>query len=286
MKPAPLAYARASDVGHALALWRQAGEDARLMAGGQSLIAGLNLRLAQVPGVIDISRIPALRGVSEHSACLRIGALTPHAEIEHCALVARFAPAMAQAAPLIAHPAIRTRGTLGGSLAYADPAAEWPATMLALEATIITASEAGERRIAAADFFTGLFETALLPFEMIVAVEVPKITPKRFHAVRELSRRSGDYAMVGLVVAADISAGRLSASRIVFFGAGETPVLALKAMAALDAGETAEAAAACLDHDLDPADDIQASGVMKRHLGKVLLRRTLGEMIAASTRAG
>lgn len=274
MKPAPLAYARATDLNHALALWREAGPDARLIAGGQSLIAGLNLRLADVPGLIDISRIAALRGIEDHADHLRIGALTTHAEIGRSGLIARHAPAMAQAAPLIAHAAIRTRGTLGGSLAYADPAAEWPACILALGGTIIAVSEAGERRIPAHAFFTGLFETALKPFEMIAAVDVPKAASGERHIVQELARRSGDYAMVGLVVVAK----SMSAARLSYFGVGDTPVLAEGAMAALAAGGGIEAAAAALDTDLDPADDLQASGAMKRHLAKVLLRRCLGEI--------
>lgn len=271
MKPAPLAYARARDVAHALALWQEAGEDARLIAGGQSLIAGLNLRLGDVPAIIDISRIEALSGIEDAGAVLRIGALTTHEAIGASALVAQHAPAMTQAAPLIAHAAIRTRGTLGGSLAYADPAAEWPAVVLALEGTIIAASAKGERRIAAEDFFLGLFETALKPFEMIVAVEIPKAPPGERHVVKELARRSGDYAMVGLV--ARLAGAR---SRLAFFGVGDTPVLAKGAMVALSSG--AEAASASLDDDLDPPDDLQASGAMKRHLAKVLLKRALAEI--------
>ncbi|MCA0405854.1 MAG: FAD binding domain-containing protein [Proteobacteria bacterium] len=270
MKPAPLAYARATDIGHALALWREAGPDARLIAGGQSLIAGLNLRLSDVPVVIDITRIESLRGIEEAGTVLRIGALTTHDDIARSALVAQHAPAMAQAAPLIAHAAIRTRGTIGGSLAYADPAAEWPAVVLALEGTIIAASSKGERRIRAEDFFLGLFETALQPFEMIVAVEIPKAAPGERHVVKELARRSGDYAMVGLV--ARFAGAR---SRLAFFGVGDTPVLAKGAMTALGSG--VEAASAALDGDLDPPDDLQASGAMKRHLAKVLLKRALAE---------
>lgn len=278
MKPAPLAYARARDLAHAFALWREAGAEARLLAGGQSLLAGLNLRLSDAGLLIDISRVVELRGVSDAGAFLRIGALTRHAEIGASDLVARFAPALAQAAPLIAHPAIRTRGTLGGSLAYADPAAEWPACMVALEAAIVIRSEAGERRMAARDFFTGLFETALEPFEMIAAVEIPKIAEGRRQCVLELARRSGDYAMAGLVAAADVAPGRFSNVRLAYFGVGATPVLAQAAMQALEGGGSAEDAAAALDADIDPADDLQASGATKKHLAKVLLRRALAAL--------
>ncbi len=177
MKPAPFAYVRAEDIGHAIALWQQSGPDARLIAGGQSLVASLNLRLADVPVLIDISRIDALKGITITSTGLRLGALVTHGEIERSALVAAHAPAMHEAAPLIAHPAIRSRGTIGGSLAYADPAAEWPAVMVALGATIITHGPKGERRVPAEAFFLGLFETALQDFEMIVAVDVPALLP-------------------------------------------------------------------------------------------------------------
>ena len=278
MKPAPFAYRRAEDIAHAIALWQAEGEDARLLAGGQSLVASLNLRLAEVPALIDLSRIAALKGIADLGPALRFGALVTHAEIERSALVARHVPAMHQAAPLIAHPAIRTRGTLGGSLAYADPAAEWPACMVALGATIITAGPKGERRIAAEAFFRGLFETALLPFEMIIAIEVPKAAPGERQQVLELARRSGDYAMIGLVARAVLAGHGVSGCRLVFFGAGDQPVLAQGAMAALNGGATPEQAAEALDDDLDPADDLQASGAMKRHLGKVLLKRALAAM--------
>ena len=286
MKPAPFAYVRAADIGHAIALWQQSGLDARLIAGGQSLVASLNLRLADVPVLIDIARIDALKGITLTDVGLRLGALVTHGEIEHSALVAKHAPAMHEAAPLIAHPAIRSRGTLGGSLAYADPAAEWPAVMVALGATIITQGPGGERRVPAESFFRGLFETALQDFEMIIAVEVPAMVAGEHQVVRELARRSGDYAMVGLcgrtIAAAD---GRLSGTKLVYFGAGDRPVLARTAMAALDAGAGLEAAKAALDKDLDPADDLQASGTMKIHLAKVLLGRAFAPLLAQAKAA-
>lgn len=285
MKPAPLAYARASDLGHALALWREAGPDARLIAGGQSLVAGLNLRLADVPALIDISRIESLCGLGCEGGTLRIGALTTHAEIGRSEPVARHAPLLTEAAPLIAHPAIRTRGTLGGSLAYADPAAEWPACMLALDAVIVVQSEAGERRIPAADFFLGLFETALQPFEILVAVEIPVIAAGRRQAIRELARRSGDYAMAGLAAAGTPSDGGLRDVKLAYFGLGSTAILASGAMRILDQGGDLEDACAALDDDLDPADDLQASATMKRHLAKVLLRRVVAALSPVTSTA-
>jgi carbon-monoxide dehydrogenase medium subunit len=276
MKPAPLAYLRANDVDHALSLWREAGPDARVLAGGQSLLAGLNLRVGEVSALIDIGRISSLRGVSDLGDALRIGALTRHADLARDPLIAQHAPALAQAAPLIAHPAIRTRGTIGGSLAYADPASELPACVVALDATIIVRSEAGERRVPATEFFFGLFETALEPFEMIVAIEVPKIAPGGRHVVLELARRSGDYAIAGIVLAAPAGVS-LSGARLAFFGVGPAPVLAVEAMAALESAGV-EAACVALDGDLDPSADLQGSAEMKRHLAKVLLRRAVGRL--------
>lgn len=286
MKPAPFAYARAEDIGHAITLWQQSGPDARLIAGGQSLVASLNLRLADVPVLIDISRIDGLKGITMTSTGLRLGALVTHGEIERSALVAAHAPAMHEAAPLIAHPAIRSRGTIGGSLAYADPAAEWPAVMVALGATIITHGPKGERRVPADAFFLGLFETALQDFEMIVAVDVPALVAGERQVVRELARRSGDYAMVGLCGRTIANpTGQLSGTRLVYFGAGDRPVVARAAMDALDAGAGLEAAKAALDKDLDPADDLQASGAMKIHLAKVLLGRAFTPLLAQAKAA-
>lgn len=276
MKASPLAIARANDVAHALDLWQKAGPDAKLLAGGQSLIAGLNLRMGEVPALIDISRIEALRGIADAGPVLRIGSLTRHIDLEHDPLVRQHAPALSQAAPLIAHPAIRTRGTIGGSLAYGDPAAELPACVVALEATIVVVGPEGERRIPATEFYLGVYETALAPFEMVVAVEVPKIGAARRQVVLELARRTGDYAIAGIVLAADISGDRIGDPRIVYFGVGLAPVVATQAMEALARGAGVDAAIAALDEDLDPPSDLQASPEMKLHLARVLLRRALG----------
>lgn len=284
MKASPFAYARATDLAHAFTLWNEAGADARLLAGGQSLFAGMSLRLADVPAVIDINHIPELKGVSDLGGAIRIGAMTRHAELGSNPLIARYAPAIAQAAPLIAHPAIRTRGTIGGSLAYADPAAELPACVLALDAQLVARSAAGERRIPAGEFFHGLYETALEPFEMLVAIEIPKPAPQRRQVILELARRSGDYAIVGVVLAADLDGEALSSSRIVYFAVDAAPVVAAGAMAALDAGDL-EAAVAALDADLDPPGDLQGGPETKRHLARVLLRRAVTALRAQSPAA-
>ncbi|MFN3615176.1 MAG: FAD binding domain-containing protein, partial [Rubrimonas sp.] len=207
MKAASLSYARAASIEEALALLARGGEAARVLAGGQSLVPALNLRLIEGPLLVDIGRIDALRGVALADGALRLGALTRHAELAIHPLVAAHAPMLAQAAPLIAHAAIRAKGTLGGSIAHADPAAELPACLLALDATVEAQGPQGARRIAAADFFLGMFRTALAPDEIVTAVEVPLAAAGRRHAVRELARRSGDYAIAGLALAATPAGG-------------------------------------------------------------------------------
>lgn len=277
-------YARPTTLDEMFAIRAAAGGDARLLAGGQSLLASLAFRLSQPSMLIDITGISALDGLVETAVGIEIGALTRHAVIARDPLIARHAPLLAKAAPLIAHVAIRNRGTIGGSLALADPAAEFPACTLALGAEIITASPRGERAIAAEDFFLGLFETALAEDEVIRAVRVRSPSPRARFAIQELTRRSGDYAMAGLAAAAEVSEGAITALRLVFFGLGETPVLARAASAALigtaGTGPALEAATAALADDLDPPDDLNGSSAMKRHLAGVLTRRVVGALIS------
>jgi carbon-monoxide dehydrogenase medium subunit len=217
---------------------------------------------------------------------LRIGALTRHAELGRDPLVARHAPLLAEAVPFIAHPAIRNRGTIGGSLAYADPAAELPACIVALGATVVLASAAGERRVPAASFFTGLLETALRPGELILAVEVPTATPAHRSAIVEVARRSGDYAMAGLAACVRLDGPRVAAARLAYFGVGNGPVLAQGAMAALQGrtlgAESIAAAQAALAGDLDPPSDLHGPPEMKRHLARVLTARALSRFLPAT----
>ncbi|ADZ70922.1 FAD binding domain-containing protein [Polymorphum gilvum] len=270
MKAATAGYVRATSLSHAVTLLAASKGQARLLAGGQSLVAAMNLRLAGETALIDINGLSELGGITADGAVLRIGALTRHRELATSPLVASLAPAIAQAAPLIAHAAIRTRGTIGGSLAYADPAAELPACMLALGATIVVAGPQGLRRVAAEDFFVDLFTTALAEDEMITAVEVPFAEPGERQATLELARRSGDYALAGIVLAR-----KADGPRIAFFGVGPTARLARSAMAVLASGGDGEAAAAVLDRDLDPPDDVHAPAAVRLHLARVLLRRAL-----------
>ena len=225
MKAAAFSYARPQSLAEALDLLARHGEEAKPIAGGQSLVPALNLRLSAPELLIDIFRLRELQGISVEAGVLRLGALTRHAELLSAPEVGQHAPLLARAAAQIAHPAIRSRGTLGGSLANADPAAELPACMLALNARVIVESAGRGRRMVAADgFFTGLFATGLAADELLVGVEIDVPGPGACTGFAELARRSGDYAIIGLAAQGAAAAGRFSALRSgVFFrraGAG------------------------------------------------------------------
>ena len=277
MKWPAMGYARAKSLAELWSALETHGSAAQIIAGGQTLLATLAFRLSEPGTLIDINGIAELRGISTHGQVLRLGALTLHAELCSDPLVKAHAPLLAAAAPLIAHPAIRNRGTLGGSLAYADPAAELPACMVALDATIIAASAKGERRIPAAAFFTDLLQTALEPQEIIAAIEIP--VTQRLGAIEEITRRSGDYAMAGLAATLALEAGRVVAPRLVYFGVGNIPVLAAAASRALEGRSLDRASIAAaqqaLAEDLDPPRDLHGPPEMKRHLARVLTERVL-----------
>jgi len=214
---------------------------------------------------------------------LRIGALTRHSEVESSPLVALHAPLLAQAAPHIAHRAIRNLGTFGGALAYADPAAEWPACVLALDATLVIASAKGERRVAAADFFQGLYTTAMQPGELLMACEIPPIAEGERQAFSELSRRQGDYAVAGLAARAKVSGNTLRDVRLAFLSLGDRPIRARAAEAALQGGAIDDArlavADAALRAELDPFDDLTHSAAAKKQLAATLMRRAVTALL-------
>ena len=259
MKAPSFAYAKAKSLSEAFELLERPG--AKILAGGQSLIPSLNMRLASPELLVDITGLKDLAGIDLRPAGLRIGALVTHAQLEKSDKVAQHAPLLAQAVVHVAHPAIRNRGTLGGSLALADPAAEYPACALALNATIVLVARRGERRVSASHFFKSLFETDIRPGEIVAAAEFPKVERSVF---LELARRQGDYAIVGLAGVADASG-----KRIAFLGAGATPVLAVHAAKE----HSLEAAQRALEKDLDPPADLYHSSATKLHLAKVLLSR-------------
>jgi aerobic carbon-monoxide dehydrogenase medium subunit len=278
VKPAPFAYTKARTLKEAVALLAKHKDDARLLAGGQSLIATLNMRLSAPELLIDINGIKGLDGIAKKGAAIEIGALARHAQVERSALIAKQAPLIALAMPHIGHVAIRNRGTFGGSIAFADPAAELPACLLALGGEIEIAGPKGKRMVKADAFFKGLFETALRPQEMVTAVRVPAAGKDSRVGFAELARRHGDYAIVGLAASAHADGKGLKDLRLAFFGVGATPVRAKKAEAALTGGDI-EAAVAALD--LDPPDDVQATGAVKIHLAGVLLRRVAKQLLEA-----
>lgn len=283
MKASAFDYARATTVEEAVALLTHHGAEAKLLAGGQSLLPALNLRLSQPGILIDISRIGGLRGVTvtDHGG-LRIGALTRHADLLDDPDIRARAPLIARAIAHVAHPAIRSRGTIGGSLANADPAAELPAVMLALGAHITAQGPAGPRRIAAGAFFTGLFETALAPDEILTAIDIDPPHPSDITGFHELSRRSGDYAIVGLAAHGQASAGTVTALRLGYFSVGTRATLAPHAAACLIGTnaqpEAIARAESALAQDLAPHDDLQATAATRLALARVLLRRVVTSM--------
>jgi carbon-monoxide dehydrogenase medium subunit len=275
VKPAPFAYARARSIDEAVALLG-GKPDAKLLAGGQSLIATLNMRLSAPALLVDINGIGGLDGIALKNGALEIGALTRHAQAERAREIAQHAPLIALAMPHIAHPAIRNRGTIGGSIAFADPAAELPACLLALNGEIDIAGPKGKRTIKADEFFKGLFETALGPQDMLTAIRVPAAGKDSRFGFAELARRHGDYAIVGLAASARADGNGLKDVRLAFFGVGATPVRAKAAEAALAKGDVETAVTAL---DLDPPDDVQATGAVKKHLAGVLLRRVARQLM-------
>ena len=282
MKAPRFAYARPASVAQALALLEEHRDDARVLAGGQSLVPMLNFRVAAPKVLVDINRIAGLSGIKITKDHVRIGALTRHVDLERSEDIARHLPLVAQAMPHIAHPAIRNRGTFGGSCALADPAAELPACAIALGATFVVAGKKGERRVAAQDFFRGLYATALKAGELLVAAEFPRAKPGYASAFGELARRHGDYAMVGVAAHGLTQGGKFSDMRVAFFGVGDRPARAAQFERALEgkpaAAATIDGALARLDADLDPRADLHASAAMKRHLAKVLAKRVLSTM--------
>ena len=289
MKPVPFEYHRPTTLAETFDLLDRYGDDGRLLAGGQSLVPALNLRLAAPRAVIDINRIPDLDAIRLTGDGLVIGALARQEALERSPLVREHAPLIAAALPHVGHSAIRARGTIGGSLALADPAAELPACAVALGATIRAGRRGGSREIAAADFFRGIYTTALAPGEIVTEVRVPRAAPGWRWGFDELARRHGDFALAGLAAGVRGAADGESSgdekgvtvdTRLVFFGVGTRPVRARAAEAALAGrradAETLTAAGRALDGDLDPPGDVHGSPALRRHLARVLLARVVG----------
>jgi carbon-monoxide dehydrogenase medium subunit len=282
MKASAFSYARATSVGNALELLVAHGDKAKVLSGGQSLMPAMNLRLISPELLVDIGELAELRGIERNGDVLRIGALTRHVDLLRSPEIAVHAPLLTEAIAYVAHPAIRNRGTLGGSLAHADPASELPACMVALNATIIVRGEGGERRVAAEDFFIGIYETALSAQELLVAVEVPVARKTSAHFFHEFARRHGDYAIVGAAAQAIVQHGVFADLRIAFFAVSDRPVLARAAEQLVNVTITPailSEVSTAFGEELDPQEDQQASAAMRRHLSKVLLLRCVSTLL-------
>lgn len=289
MKPAPFEYLAPDSLDAALEALVHHGGDAKLLAGGQSLVPVMNFRLAQPAVLIDLNRISGLDQIlpseGPQPGGLRIGAMTRQRTLERDPRIAALAPLLHETMPFIAHPQIRNRGTLGGSLAHADPAAELPAVAVALDARFRLRNTSGERWVAARDFFAGLFTTLLEPDEILVEVEIPPSPPRTGWAFQEVARRHGDYAQVGLAARVTLDeSGRCHEARLVYLSVGDGPVEAREA-ARLLAGSplTDEAIAAAADKaardEMEPMGDIHATSDFKRHLARVLTGRVLRQAL-------
>ncbi|HYF77872.1 MAG TPA: xanthine dehydrogenase family protein subunit M [Symbiobacteriaceae bacterium] len=284
MKPAPFDYHAPATLAEAIALLREHGDAAKLLAGGQSLVPMLNMRLARPGVLIDLNRVAGLSDVRQEGDTLVIGAMTRHAEVERSALVARLQPLLTEAMAQVGHIQIRNRGTIGGSLVHADPSAELPAVLVALDGSVRVAGPGGEREIAAADLFLMYFTTSLQADEVLTEVRLPVLPAQTGWAFEEVARRHGDFALVGVAVTLTLDEeGGISAGRIALTGVGMTPVRAASAEARL-AGRPptpevfAEAASAVRD-EIEPDTDIHATADFRRHLAGVLTERALGRAL-------
>lgn len=282
MKPAPFEYWAPTSVDEAVKVLSGLDDpgDAKVMAGGQSLMPLLNLRLSQPLHVVDLNGIGALSGISRDGDMLTIGAMCRQRAAERSPEVAASVPLLVEALGLVGHPAIRNRGTVGGSIAHADPAAEMPAVALCLQAEMVAQGPAGERTVPASDFFEGFLSTALTEEEVLTAVRFPVDGPGCGGAFAEVSRRHGDFAMAGVAAHVRLEGDVIAEARIAVSGVGLTPVRAPDAEAGLRGAVPGEdafaAAAAATSAALNPATDVHASGAYRKHVAGVLVRRALG----------
>jgi carbon-monoxide dehydrogenase medium subunit len=283
MKSAPFEYHAPEKVSDAATLLRDFGDEAKVLAGGQSLVPIMALRLARFDHVIDLNRVGELRGIERRNGTVRMGAMTRQAEIESDSTVAGAVPLLARATPFIGHFQIRNRGTLGGSLAHADPAAEYPAVALALDAEFEVANVGGSRNVPASEFFVSTFMTALDAEDVLTAVHFPVWGGRSGFAVEEVARRFGDFALTGAVCGVELDGDRIARAAIGMFGMGSTPLRATDAEAALTGGsvgdpdltEVGRTAAA----STDPPGDIHASVEYRRKVGAVVVARALRKAI-------
>jgi carbon-monoxide dehydrogenase medium subunit len=286
MKPAPFEYYAPTTTDEALSIMAEHGYDAKVLAGGQSLIPMMNFRLAQPSVLVDLNNIPELAFIkADDNGGLRIGAMTRHHQMETSALAAERAPLIHATMPKIAYPQVRTRGTFGGSVSHADPAAELPTLTFALDAKFRLVSRRGERWIPASEFFLGLFTTSLEPDEILAEASIPVMPPRSGWSLQEVARRPHDFALVGAAAVLTLDAnGRCENIRLVFLSAGDRPMFAERASDLLKGREvTPEAIRAAAElasaEEIDPSGDIHAAVEFRRHLANVLCRRAVEQAL-------
>ncbi len=284
MKPAPFEYHAPTSLEQALGLKNQFGDEAKILAGGQSLVPAMNFRVVQPSLLVDLNRVAELSYIREEDV-IRVGAMTRERHLEFDPSIAKRTPLLSEAVPFIAHPQIRNRGTIGGSLVHADPAAELPVLMLALNARLKAKNISRERWIEARDFFAGMFTTALEADEILVEIELPFMPPRTGWSFMEVAPRAGDYALMGVAAQVTLDeAGKCKEARLVYLNAGEGPVEAKEATQLLE-GEPPnemlieEAAAFAGDKEINPFGNVHASADFQRHLAKVLTKRTLKQAV-------
>ena len=282
MKPAPFDYISPGSIDETLATLAQHGYDAKILAGGQSLVPSMNFRLTQPAVLVDVNHIPTLAGIqTTANGGLKIGAMTRQRTIERDARIAQYAPLLAEVMPHIAHPQIRNRGTIGGSLAHADPAAELPVVAVALDAKIEIRRQGSTRTVAASDFFQGVFMADVEPEELVTHIEFPKWEANNGFAFLEMARRHGDFALVGVAVVVGLDeGGKCRHIKLIYLNVGETPISATQAAQSLIGNPLSNraiehAAQHAAQHEIDPIGNIHASVPYQRHLATVLTRRAL-----------
>jgi aerobic carbon-monoxide dehydrogenase medium subunit len=270
MIPAAFDYVRAESAAHAVELLGQHGDEAKLLAGGHSLLPLMKLRLAAPSVLVDLARLRDLSFVRDAGDHVAIGALTRHADVERSDVLAADAPLLCHVAGQVGDPQVRHRGTIGGSVAHGDPASDLPAALLALRATLVATGPTGERSIPVDDFFTGFLETALAPDEVLTEIQVPK-APGAGWSFQKFNRRAQDWAVVGVACVLDGSPG------VGLVNMGPTPLRAQASETALAQGASAVDSGAVADEGTEPGDDLNATAAYRRHLARVLVRRAVDE---------
>ena len=292
MKPAPFKYYAPTTVEEALSHLSEHGYDAKPLAGGQSLIPTMNFRIAQPGVLIDLNRISELFYIRADDDGLRLGAMTRQSQVEHDPLVAERAPMVHESMPLIAYPQIRSRGTMGGSIAHADPAAELAAISIATDGRFRLRSQAAERWVPADEFFVGLFATVLEPDELLVEIALPPMPPRSGWSFLEITRRHHDFCIAGVAALVVLDgAGQCEHARLVYLSVGDGPVEGHQAVQTLLGQKPTPDAISAAAHtaasdDVDPSNDIHASAEFRRHLVEVLTRRALTQAFERAGQAG